>query len=39
MDPEIRELNRLICNQCEEKAYEKCKGCKVYVLINRIADK
>jgi hypothetical protein len=37
MNSEIRELNRMICNQCDEKEYEKCKFCKVYLLINRIA--
>ncbi|MEM2971758.1 MAG: hypothetical protein QW270_04975 [Candidatus Bathyarchaeia archaeon] len=34
---EIKELNRLICKQCNEKEYEKCKNCKVYQLINKIA--
>jgi len=38
MEPEIRELNRMICNQCEEKEYEKCRCCKVYLLINKIVD-
>jgi hypothetical protein len=38
MNSEIRELNRMICNQCDEKEYEKCKGCKVYRLVNRIAE-
>jgi hypothetical protein len=37
MDSEIRELNRIICNGCDEKDYEKCKDCKVYLLINKIA--
>jgi hypothetical protein len=37
MNSEIRELNRMICSQCNEKEYEKCKFCKVYLLINRIA--
>ena len=36
MHSEIRELNRIICNQCEEKEYEKCQGCKIYRLINRM---
>jgi hypothetical protein len=37
MSTEIKELNRMICNQCEEKDYEKCKACKVYQLVNKIA--
>jgi len=37
MNSEIRELNRIIYNQCDEKEYEKCKCWKVYLLINRIA--
>jgi hypothetical protein len=37
MGTEIRELNRLICNQCDEKEYERCKICKVYQLVNKIA--
>jgi len=37
MNTEIKELNRMICNQCEEKDYEKCKVCKVYQLVNKIA--
>jgi len=38
MNSDIRELNRLICNDCDEKEYEKCKVCKVYQLVNRIAE-
>jgi len=34
---EIKELSRLICNQCDEREYEKCKSCKVYQLVNKIA--
>jgi len=34
---EIRELNRIICRKCDEKDYEKCKHCKVYQLVNRLA--
>lgn len=34
---EIRELNRIICRQCNEKDYEKCKNCKVYLLVNKLA--
>jgi hypothetical protein len=37
VNSEIKELNRLICKQCDEKDYEKCKNCKVYQLINKIA--
>lgn len=37
MQTEIKELNRLICNQCEEKEYEKCQGCRIYRLVNKIA--
>lgn len=37
MDSEIRELNRIMCKTCDEKDYEKCKGCRVYQLINKIA--
>lgn len=38
MHTEIKELSRMICNQCEEKEYEKCKGCRVYQLVNKIAE-
>jgi len=38
MNSDITELNRLICSDCDEKEYEKCKMCKVYQLINRIAE-
>ena len=37
MDSEVRELNRIICSRCDEKEYDKCKGCRIYLLINRIA--
>jgi len=37
MYTEIKELNRMMCRECVEKAYEKCKSCKVYRLVNRIA--
>lgn len=37
MNPEIRELNRMICKNCDVKGYDECKKCKVYQLINRIA--
>ncbi len=38
MQGEIKELNRIICNQCEEKEYEKCKICRIYRLVNKIAE-
>jgi hypothetical protein len=38
MQPEIKELNRIICNQCMEKEYEKCTNCKIYKLMNSIAE-
>lgn len=37
MNSEIRELNRLICNECDEREYEKCKNCRIYKLVNKIA--
>jgi hypothetical protein len=37
MSTEIRELNRIVCRQCVEKEYEKCRTCKVYQLVNKIA--
>jgi hypothetical protein len=37
MTNEIKELNRIICNQCDEREYEKCRICKVYQLVNKIA--
>jgi hypothetical protein len=37
MNSELRELNRIICNQCDGKEYEKCRFCKVYLLVSRIA--
>ena len=37
MYTEIKELNRMMCKECPEKAYEKCKSCKVYKLVNKIA--
>jgi len=38
MHSEIKELDCMICNQCDEKEYEKCKGCRIYMLVNRIAE-
>ncbi|MGQ9640650.1 MAG: hypothetical protein ACUVUF_00810 [Candidatus Bathycorpusculaceae bacterium] len=37
LNSEIKELNRIICKQCDEKDYEKCKSCRIYQLINKIA--
>ena len=37
MNSEIKELNRIICKPCDEKDYEKCKSCKIYRLVNKIA--
>ncbi|MEM3442918.1 MAG: hypothetical protein QW667_05680 [Candidatus Bathyarchaeia archaeon] len=37
MNAEIKELNRIICKGCDEKNYEKCRGCRIYYLINRLA--
>ena len=37
MNSEIKELNRMICRECDEKDYETCRNCKVYQLINKIA--
>jgi hypothetical protein len=39
MNSEVRELNRVICNRCDEKEYEKCRSCRIYLLVNRIAAK
>jgi hypothetical protein len=36
---EIKELSRIICNDCEEKEYEKCRDCRVYQLLNKIAER
>ena len=38
MNSEIRELNRIVCSQCVEKEYEKCRSCRIYLLINSIAS-
>jgi hypothetical protein len=34
---EVKELSRIICNQCKEKEYDKCRVCRIYQLVNRIA--
>ena len=39
MTSEVVELNRIICNRCEQKEYEKCKACRIYLLLNKIAEK
>jgi len=36
MSAEIKELNRIVCKQCDEKDYEKCKNCRVYQLVNKL---
>jgi hypothetical protein len=36
MNSELRELNRVICNRCDQKDYEKCRACRIYQLVNRI---
>jgi hypothetical protein len=38
MISEVMELNRIVCNRCEQKDYEKCKSCRIYTLINKIAS-
>ncbi|MGB9741289.1 MAG: hypothetical protein ACP5IM_07625 [Candidatus Bathyarchaeia archaeon] len=39
MNAEIKELNRIICKQCDERDYEKCRNCKIHQLINKIASR
>ena len=34
MNAEVKELNKLLCKNCDEKCYEKCKSCEVYILVN-----
>jgi hypothetical protein len=36
LESEIKELNRMLCNNCKQKSYEDCKGCRVYQLVNKI---
>lgn len=38
MNAEIKELNRMICKNCDVKDYKDCKKCRVYQLINKIAS-
>ena len=37
MNAEIKELNRMICKNCDVKDYRECRKCRIYQLINRIA--
>jgi len=37
MNHEIKELNRMICRDCNVKGYDECKNCRIYQLINKIA--
>ena len=37
MHSEVKELSRIICNRCNEKEYEKCQDCKIYLLVNKVA--
>jgi hypothetical protein len=39
MSSEVMELSRIICNRCDQKEYEKCRTCRIYVLMNKIAAK
>jgi len=39
VNSEVTELSRMICNRCDQKEYEKCRNCRVYLLINRIAER
>jgi len=34
---DVKELNKMLCEGCEQTKYEKCRSCKVYQLINSIA--
>lgn len=36
MNNEVKELNKLLCDNCVERDYEKCKSCKVYILVNSL---
>jgi hypothetical protein len=38
LNSEAKELSRIICSRCRQKAYEECRKCKIYLLINRIAS-
>jgi len=39
MNAELKELNRLLCKNCDKTKYEDCKRCRVYQLINSLASK
>ena len=39
MNAEIRELNRMLCKECSEKEYDRCRTCKVYQMVNKIAER
>lgn len=38
MKPEVIELNKILCRNCNETKYEKCKECRVYQLINSLVS-
>ena len=38
MKPEVIELNKLLCRNCNETKYEICKECKVYQLVNSLVS-
>lgn len=37
-EPQIKELNLIICKDCEVADYKKCRCCKVYQLTNKTFD-
>ena len=38
MNAEIKELNRLVCKNCNVKNYNECKECRIYQLVNKLAS-
>jgi len=38
MNNEVKELNKLLCENCVERNYENCKSCKVYILVNSLVS-
>jgi len=38
MNHEVKELNKLLCENCVERNYENCKSCKVYILVNSLVS-
>ena len=38
MNSEVKELNRMICRTCTVKDYGECTQCRIYELINKIAE-